>query len=131
MSIRDLSLEMSLKPFTAHDGSDIDAVPGRMFAQWEPLIRQAGCEAVTVMLWTADGSEILDYRGDPEGDIACSTRPGRTSSPSRRSASARTKPSCAPASPAGCSSPGDIPCPIRHDRLLAWKPIEAKSGDNP
>lgn len=69
MSIRDLSLEMSLKPFTAHDGSDIDAVLTLMFRQWEPLARQCGAEAVTVMLWVGDGSEILDYRGDPEQRI--------------------------------------------------------------
>ena len=69
MSIRDLSLEMSLKPFKAHDGSDIDPVLEMLFAQWEPLIRQAGIEAVTVMLWVGDGSEILDYRGDPDGEI--------------------------------------------------------------
>lgn len=69
MTIRDLSLEMSIKPFKAQDGSDIDPVLEMMFRQWEPLARQAGAEAVTVMLWVGDGSEILDYRGDPGQDI--------------------------------------------------------------
>lgn len=70
MTIRDLSLEMSLKPFVAHDGTDIDPVLERLFAQWETLICQAAVEAITVMLWVGDGSEILDYRGDPAAPIA-------------------------------------------------------------
>ncbi len=69
MKLRDLSLEMSLKPFKAHDGSDIDAILRTMFGQWETLIRQSQAEVVSIMLWTAEGSEILDYRGDPDGVI--------------------------------------------------------------
>lgn len=76
-TIRDLSLELSLKPFTAADGSDIDAVFARLFRQYEDLVRQGGVGAVTLMFWTSDGSEILDYAGDldtafPWGDrIGC------------------------------------------------------------
>jgi len=70
MTIRDLSLEMSLKPFQAPDGADIDPVLEMLFSQWEPLIRQGGVEAVTVMLWVGDGSEILEYRGDLDAEIA-------------------------------------------------------------
>ncbi|MBI5831582.1 MAG: hypothetical protein HZB16_04630 [Armatimonadetes bacterium] len=53
-----VTLELSLKPFWE---PDIDAVCRRLFAQWKPLTDRA--RMVSVMLWTADGSEILDYRG--------------------------------------------------------------------
>ncbi|MEK7413069.1 MAG: hypothetical protein AAB263_07115 [Planctomycetota bacterium] len=69
MTIRDLSLEMSVKGFKAHDGSDIDPILEKLFTQWQPLIRQAGVEAVTVMLWIGDGSEILDYRGNIDDEF--------------------------------------------------------------
>src|SRR3546814_8127958 len=38
------------------------AVASEMFIQWHSLLRHA--DTVAVMLWTSDGSEILDYRGD-------------------------------------------------------------------
>ena len=69
MPLRDLSLEMSIKAFRAQDGSDIDAVLRTMFRQWEPLVRQSDPAVVSVMLWTADGSEILDYRGEADAEI--------------------------------------------------------------
>ena len=33
-----------------------------MFTQWYSLLRHA--DTVSIMLWTADGSEILDYSGN-------------------------------------------------------------------
>ena len=55
-------LEMSLKPFAYLDDEYIDSVCRKLFTQWHPLIEKA--TSVAVMLWTADGSEILEYDGD-------------------------------------------------------------------
>ncbi|WP_263409007.1 hypothetical protein [Terriglobus tenax] len=56
-----VTLEMSLKPFRQTDDASIRAVCTELFRQWAPLIRRVN--GVAVMLWSADGSEILDYRG--------------------------------------------------------------------
>lgn len=56
-----ITLEASLKPFKKNDKEYIKAVASEMFTQWHSLLRHA--DTVSVMLWTADGSEILDYRG--------------------------------------------------------------------
>ncbi len=57
-----ITLEASLKPFKKKDKEYIRKVAIEMFTQWSSLLRHA--DTVSVMLWTADGSEILDYRGD-------------------------------------------------------------------
>lgn len=59
---RRVSLEVSLKPFFDNTPETRRAVCRELFLQWLPLCRHA--EGVDVMLWTSDGSEILDYRGD-------------------------------------------------------------------
>ena len=64
---RRVTLEMSLKPFRSIDAGSIQAIPEHVFRQWAALLRRAdGC---AVMLWTADGSEILDYRGNMHDPI--------------------------------------------------------------
>ncbi|MBE6704704.1 MAG: hypothetical protein E7583_05530 [Ruminococcaceae bacterium] len=55
-------LEASLKPFKELDSTSIEAVCEKLFRGWEKLTDKA--ETVAVMLWTADGSEILEYSGD-------------------------------------------------------------------
>ncbi len=60
--LRNVTLEMSLKPFKRNDPQYIREVCQELFRQWAPLIRHA--DQVSVMLWTADGSEILSYSGD-------------------------------------------------------------------
>ena len=62
-----ITLEMSLKPFRSMEPKEVRAVCVNLFRQWEPLTRRAGSSAV--MLWTADGSEILDYQGQMDGEI--------------------------------------------------------------
>ena len=57
-----ITLEMSLKPFKQTDEQYIRDVCLKMFGQWKPLLECA--ESVAVLLWTSDGSEILDYRGN-------------------------------------------------------------------
>ena len=62
-----VTLEMSLKPFRSLEPKAVRAVCADLFRQWEPLTRRAG--SCAVMLWTADGSEILDYQGQLDGEI--------------------------------------------------------------
>jgi hypothetical protein len=61
-NLRNLTLEVSLKPFWDTDPAAMEAVARRIFTQWGTLIRHA--DQVSIMLWTADGSEILDYSGN-------------------------------------------------------------------
>ncbi len=60
--IKNITLEMSPKPFKIMDEADIVAVSRELFRQWDAFTRHA--DMISVMLWTADGSEILEYRGD-------------------------------------------------------------------
>lgn len=61
---KNITLEMSLKPFKKTDDAYIEAVCRKVFEQWGALLRQA--KVISVMLWTSDGSEILDYNGNLE-----------------------------------------------------------------
>lgn len=58
-----ITLEASLKPFKKNDKTYIREVAKEMFVQWHALLRHA--DTVSVMLWTGDGSEILEYEGTP------------------------------------------------------------------
>lgn len=60
-SFNNITLEMSLKPFKVNNKDSINQVCRDIFQQWWPLLRHA--DTVSVMLWTADGSEILNYMG--------------------------------------------------------------------
>ncbi|WP_460637127.1 hypothetical protein [Larkinella harenae] len=57
-----ITLEASLKPFKKNDKAYIQQVATELFTQWHALLRHT--DTVSVMLWTSDGSEILDYKGD-------------------------------------------------------------------
>ncbi len=59
--MKNITLEISLKPFRQHDEAYIESVCRHFFEQWRPLTRET--PMISVLLWTADGSEILDYRG--------------------------------------------------------------------
>lgn len=59
-----ITLEASLKPFKVNEKEYIRAVATEMFTQWHSLLRHT--DTVSVMLWTGDGSEILDYKGTPD-----------------------------------------------------------------
>ncbi|WP_461107486.1 hypothetical protein [Spirosoma koreense] len=56
-----ITLEASLKPFKKKDKAYIQEVATELFTQWSALLRHT--DTVSVMLWTSDGSEILDYKG--------------------------------------------------------------------
>lgn len=60
--LKKITLEMSLKPFFSNKTEDIGSVCMTVFEQWRALLRHA--DEVSVMLWPADGSEILDYSGN-------------------------------------------------------------------
>jgi hypothetical protein len=66
-AFRRVTLEMSLKPFRRIDDASVRVVCAHIFRQWDALLRRV--DAVAVMLWTADGSEILDYRGLMDDEI--------------------------------------------------------------
>ena len=59
-----VTLEISLKPFTRGGEETYLAVAREIFADWYPLIKNR--REVSLMLWTSDGSELLDYRGEPD-----------------------------------------------------------------
>ncbi|MBZ0303867.1 MAG: hypothetical protein K8J31_29285, partial [Anaerolineae bacterium] len=67
MHIKNVSLEMSLKPFYQTDDAFVDQVIEKLFDQWYALTKYA--DRTSVLLWTADGSEILDYRGSLDDEI--------------------------------------------------------------
>ncbi len=64
---RNITLEMSLKPFKQTDDEYIRNVCAQIFSQWRPLLKER--ESISVMLWTSDGSEILDYAGRLEDEF--------------------------------------------------------------
>ena len=57
-----IDLEISLKSFPDKESEKITGVIRTLFRQWDQIIRQA--EQTAVMLWIADGSEILEYSGE-------------------------------------------------------------------
>ncbi|WP_202912397.1 hypothetical protein [Sphingobacterium olei] len=59
---QNITLETSLKPFKQKDPAYIAEVATHMFEQWSNLLVHT--DTVSVMLWIADGSEILEYTGD-------------------------------------------------------------------
>ncbi len=62
MHLKNVTLELSSKPFHDETEKTMYAVARKMFGQWKNLTDKA--DMVSVMLWIADGSEILEYTGD-------------------------------------------------------------------
>ncbi len=67
MFMKKITLEMSLKPFKETTDEYIREVCRGLYQQWRQLLKEA--EEITVMLWTADGSEILEYAGELDDEI--------------------------------------------------------------
>ena len=59
---KNISLEISLKPFKKTDSEYIRNICHSVFQQWRPLLKNR--EVISIMLWASDGSEILDYDGN-------------------------------------------------------------------
>lgn len=62
--LRDIQFELSLKPFFDNSAETREAVCREIFTQWAPLWRHAS--QISFLLWVAEGSEMLEYDGDPE-----------------------------------------------------------------
>ncbi len=62
--LKQITLEASLKPFKQVDQPYIEAVCRRIYEQWKPMLKDI--PVIKLMLWSADGSELLDYRGREE-----------------------------------------------------------------
>ena len=60
MHLKNVTLELSSKPFTDESEATMVSVCRKMFTQWQDLIRTA--DQVSVMLWIAD----LKGEGDDE-----------------------------------------------------------------
>ncbi len=67
MNVGRVSLEMSLKPFRQLDDAYIEHVCEELFDGWRELTQYA--TSIAVMLWTSDGSEILQYTGDLDDEM--------------------------------------------------------------
>ena len=61
MNVKNITLEVSLKPFRDLSEAGIREVCEQIYRQWLPLFKDT--DSVSVMFWSADGSEILDYSG--------------------------------------------------------------------
>lgn len=64
---RCVTLEMSLKPFKRTDDQYIRSVCEKLFSQWANLTKDV--ELIKVLLWSSDGSEILDYKGNLDDEF--------------------------------------------------------------
>ena len=61
-ALRDVQLEMSLKPFFDNSPQTREAVCREIFTQWQPLWRHA--QTISILFWVAEGSEILEFDGN-------------------------------------------------------------------
>lgn len=59
---KNITLEISLKPFKQTSDEYIKNVCRSVFEQWQPLIKNR--ETISILIWSADGSELLDYKGE-------------------------------------------------------------------
>ncbi len=61
-NLKMITLELTLKPFRKPEQPYIEEVCRELFTKWSVLVRHA--DTVGVMLWVAEGSEILEYNRD-------------------------------------------------------------------
>lgn len=59
-----VTLELSSKPFIDDSEETAYRVADELFTQWLPLIKEA--QTLSLLLWTADGSELLSWSGNEE-----------------------------------------------------------------
>ena len=65
--MKSITLEIGLKPFKKTDSEYIKNVCSTVFDQWRPLIKDA--EEISILLWSSDGAEILEYGGDLDAEF--------------------------------------------------------------
>lgn len=73
--MKNLTLEVSLKPFAKQLDRDFSKVASHIFSQWLPLSSQF--TGVDILLWVGDGSEILEYRGQDDQQLEWAKYIGR------------------------------------------------------
>ena len=61
MQLKNVTLELSAKPFRDDSDAELRRVARKLFTQWKPLTDRA--ERISVLLWIADGSEIRRREG--------------------------------------------------------------------
>lgn len=66
-NLKNITLELSLKPFKSTDSEYINKVCNDIAFQWLPLLKHT--DIVSIMLWSSDGSEILEYKGNPDEEF--------------------------------------------------------------
>jgi hypothetical protein len=66
-SLERVGLETSLKPFPSWSEADLEATATILFDQWRDLVGAA--RSVAVLLWIADGSEILEWDLDLDREV--------------------------------------------------------------
>lgn len=64
---KNITLEISLKPFKQTTDEFITNTCRSVFEQWRPLIKNR--ETISIMMWSADGSELLDYTGNSDDEF--------------------------------------------------------------
>lgn len=69
-----VGLETSLKPFPSWSEADIAATAATMFDQWRDVV--AAADTVAVLLWIADGSEILEWDEDLDREVTWASSVG-------------------------------------------------------
>jgi len=65
--MKNLTIEISLKPFYGLDDNATRSVCAEALGQWRALVRHA--EQVSILFWASDGSEILEYAGDLDASM--------------------------------------------------------------
>lgn len=78
--LKNLTLEMSFKPFKINEDEYIKGKIRKAFEDYRPLADLY--ESVSVLFWLADGSEILDYKGDLEEKVEWGKYIGGANKPS-------------------------------------------------
>ncbi len=77
--LKNVTLEVSLKPFFQTDDESIRQTAKEIYRQWGPLTKHA--DQISIMFWAADGSEILDYAGKLEDSFDWSRYVGHANKP--------------------------------------------------
>lgn len=87
--LQNITLELSGKAFHNDTDTELRRVCTQMYHDWSYLIEQA--DSLSILLWLADGSEILEYRGNPADTFewncyqgVANANPNRPQTPSER-----------------------------------------------
>jgi hypothetical protein len=67
MRLRNVTLEVSPKPFLRTDDAFVAGVMTEIVRQWYSLLKHA--ESVSLLWWLGDGTDLLEYDGDPQRRI--------------------------------------------------------------